>query len=285
MGLNIRIVTDSTCDLPENLVDRYHIVVIPNIIIVNGESYLDGKGISREEFYRRMVQNTALPSTATASAGTYQDTYHQLISQGAEHILSIHAASALTGIINSAQAGAENFDGKVTLIDSKQLSLGLGFQVLAAATAIQEGLGMDQILAKIQDTRRRLRVFAMLDTLEFAKRSGRISWARFRLASLLQIRPIIELSNGKVLNKGEYRTRTKSLAQLASLLQNLGNLEHLAILHTNAEEEAKSFFDNLSVFSQNQALFCNVTTTIGTHVGPHAIGFAAVMQKTADLSG
>jgi DegV family protein with EDD domain len=131
----------------------------------------------------------------------------------------------------------------------------------------------------MQDIRQRLHVYAMLDTLEYVKKSGRISWARFRFASLMQIRPIIELRNGEIINQGEFRTRKKSIQQLGQLLRQISGLERLAILHTNAEAEAAAFREEFSQHSPDLSILCSVTPVIGTHVGPNAIGFAAVAHK------
>lgn len=282
--MNICLVTDSTSDLPTEIVDHYCIRVVPNIIIIDGISYLDGIEITRQEFYARMRQMKTLPTTATASIGHFQDAYQLLLERGADLIVSIHAASRLTGICNAARKAAEAFPNRVIVLDSGQLSLGLGFQVIAAAKAIAQGLSPEEVISRIEQTRHRVRVFAMLDTLEYVKRSGRISWTQFHLASLLQLRLLIELRDGKVINQGEFRTRKKGIQQLSSILQELGPLENLAILHTNAEQDAMALRDLFHDRSSNPPLICNVTTVIGTHVGPNALGFAAVTQPAADPS-
>src|SRR5512146_2573908 len=127
--MSIAIVTDSTADIPDNLIERFHIQVVPNTIIIDGQSYEDGKGISRQEFYQRLPTMKSFPTTASASSGAYEVTYEKLLSQGYRHILSIHASSLLSGIFNAASVAAQSFDGKVEVIDSGQVTLGLGFQV------------------------------------------------------------------------------------------------------------------------------------------------------------
>ncbi len=135
--MSIAIVTDSTADIPEKLADQYHIQVVPNTIIIDGQSYEDGKGISRQEFYRQLPFMKSFPTTASASSGAYQVTYERLFDQGFTHILSIHASSLLSGIYNAANIAAQHFDGRVDVIDSNQVTLGLGFQVLEAAEAVE----------------------------------------------------------------------------------------------------------------------------------------------------
>jgi DegV family protein with EDD domain len=125
----------------------------------------------------------------------------------------------------------------------------------------------------------RVGIIAMLDTLEYIRRSGRVSWARARIGNLLQIKPFIELKDGTVSSLGESRTRGKGIQRLKEFLIKLGNLERLAILHTNAEQDAHKFLDNLHIHLSHPPLVINVTTVIGTHVGPNALGFAAVTQQ------
>jgi DegV family protein with EDD domain len=155
--------------------------------------------------------------------------------------------------------------------------MGLGFQVMAAAeVALHEPLG--NILALIEDVRDRVHVTAMLDTLEYVRRSGRVSWAKARLGDLLRIKPLVELVSGRVLSLGEVRTRRKGIKRLVELLRSLGRLERLAILHTNTEEEALAFMESLHHELQAPPFCVNVTTIIGAHVGPNGLGFAAVVR-------
>lgn len=270
------LVTDSTADIPQSCLQQYPIHVIPNLIMLEGETYEDGKGISREEFYQRMSLMRSLPTTATASAGVYQELYASLLSQGFQEILSIHASSLLSGIFNAAQTAAQAFQGCIRIIDSEQISMGLGFQVLEAARAIAQGTPVQQIVDQLAAMRRRIRVFALLDTLEFVRRSGRVSWARARLGTLFQIKPIVELKSGRVLSQGEARTRRKGIERLLEILHSLGALEQLAILHSNAEEDAQKLLAELNPDLLYPPMIVNVTTIIGAHVGPNGLGFAAV---------
>ncbi len=276
--MSIAIVTDSTSDIPQDLADQYQIEVVPNLMVIDGQSFLDGVGMTREEFYRRLPDMTSPPTTATSSSGVYQKLYARLLKQGVRQVLSIHASSLLSGIFNAASVAAQTFNNRVKVVDGEQLSLGLGFQVLDAAQAAARGLGLDEVVGSMRDVRQRVHVVAMLDTLEYVHRSGRVSWAKARLGNLLRIKPFIELKAGRVLSLGESRTRRKGIERLRQILLELGPLENLAVLHTNAEQDAEEF---LSSFDHvpSQALIVNVTTIIGTHVGPNGLGFAAVIQK------
>ncbi len=272
----IAIVTDSTADIPADYAERYLIHVIPNIIIVDGKSLEDGVDITRQEFYEKLVSMKTLPTTATASSGVYQQLYERLLGQGAKNILSIHASSLLSGIYNAAHIAAQEFQDRVLVIDSQQLSLGLGFQVLQAARAASRGESLPTVLSIIEDVRRRIRLIAMLDTLEYIHRSGRVSWARARLGNLLRIKPFVEVKDGSVLSLGEARTYQRGVARLRELLIHQGPIEQLAILHTNAEENARRFLSNLPLPLPENPLLVNVTSVIGTHTGPNGIGFTVV---------
>lgn len=277
--MHIALVTDSTCDLPQQLVERYSVHVVPNILIIEGESILDDASFSREEFYQRLPKMESLPTTATASSGTYQERYEGLFQDGSERIISIHASSKLSGIYNAASVAAQEFNDRVQVIDSQQISMGLGFQVLAAAEALEAGLSFEAALEKIRTVRQRTRLVAMVDTLEYIRRSGRVSWARASLGALLRIKPFIEVKNGLVERLGDARTRKKGKTRLLELLQKQGPLERLAVLHASAQEDAEEFLQKSSPKLNAGPLIVNVTTVIGTHVGPNALGFATVLQE------
>jgi len=274
---HIAIVTDSTADIPEELTERHNIHVVPNILVIDGKSMEDGKGISRQEFYSDLPGMKAFPTTATASSGTYQQLYQRLFQEGFSHIISIHAGSLLSGIFNAASLAAQAFGEYVRVIDSHYVTLGLGFQALAAAeAALHEPL--ESVLALIEDVRQRVRVVALLDTLEYVRRSGRVSWARAHLGELLQIKPLIEIRSGQVVRLGEERTRRKGIERLLRHLSDLGKLERLAILHTNAEQEALRILDDLQPDLPVRPFCVNITPIIGAHVGPNGLGFAAVVR-------
>ncbi len=277
--MSIAIITDSTADIPVPLLEKYDIQVMPNIIVIEGQEVEDGAHFSREEFYERLPAMKSFPTTATASAGSYHKLYESLFQKGIGQIISIHASSLLSGIVNAATTGAQAFGKRVHIIDSQQVSMGLGFQVLAAAEAAQHGWPIERILGHIEDVRRRAKLIAMIDTLEYIHRSGRVSWARARLGTLLSIKPFVEVKEGIVHNLGEVRTRRKGIERLIEMIQSLGPLERLAILHTNAEADARHILASLEAkVTGIPPLIVNITTIVGAHVGPNGLGVAAVTQ-------
>jgi len=273
-------VTDSTSDLPPYLIEQHEIQVVPSILVLEGKEYADGIGITREEFYNRLPSLRTPPTTAAPSIGDFTSRYETLLSNGCDHILSIHAASQLTTILKVAHQAAQEFADKVTCVDSGSLSLGLGFQAVAAAEQVD--LGLTSALDAIVSTRKRLQVSAALDTMEYLKRSGRVPAAVAALGGILSIKPIIELIDGEVKAIGAVRTTKQADERILNLLLERGELERLAILHTNAEPRAKVLLNKLMqngrMFLPRDIIFVNVTTVIGTHVGPNGLGFAAVRK-------
>ena len=278
--MKLGIVTDSTCDIPQFLIEQHELEVVPCILAIDGKEYVDGKDITREEFYRRLPALKAQPTTAAPSIGGFSTRYDSLLTSGCDHILSIHAAGALTSILNIAGQAAGEYPDRVTCIDSTSLSLGLGFQVLAAAEAAE--LGLHAALDAVKSTHRNLHVSAALDTMEYLKRSGRVPATVAILGSLLSIKPLIELTNGEVKAIGAVRTTSQANERMSRFLLEGGPLDRLAILHTGAEPRAREFLNELmqkaSQSVPRDILMVNVTTVIGTHVGPNGLGFAAVRR-------
>lgn len=272
------IVTDSTSDIPREILDDFNIYQIPVDLTLDNKTYRDGFDLTRNDFYRKLPELKQVPTTAAPSSGRFQQLYTTIFDLGFTKIISLHASSLLSGIYNAARLAALEFSQSIQVIDSEQLSMGLGFQVIQAARCARNGLPTDQIFLEIKSILDRSRVFAMLDTFEYIQRSGRVSRAKARIGSILQIKPILELTGGEIINRGMARTRRKGIRQLAEVLQGLGIIENLAVLHTNAADDGQRFIDQYSPTEVTSPLLVNVTTIIGTHVGPNGLGFAAVVK-------
>jgi len=276
--LKIGIVTDSTADISSELAIKNDIHVVPAILVVDGRSLEDGIGISREELYRQLPSMKTLPTTAAPSIGAFQNVYEDMFKTGTDQIISIHVSSTLSGIYNSSYIAAKAFGNRVHVIDSCHLTLGMGYQVLAAAQAARSGLTIIELKKVIEDIYKRIHLVAMLDTLEYVRRSGRVSWARSNLGNLLQIKPFLGIEAGNVVRMGETRTRQKGIERLYKMLSELGPLEQLAVLHTNAEQDAIEFAEHFKELVKQFPLIINVTSVIGVHVGPNGVGFVAVTK-------
>jgi DegV family protein with EDD domain len=276
--LKIALVSDSTCDIPPELVISQQIHVVPNILIIDGKSIEDNWEFSRQEFYEKLPGMTSMPTTSTASVGTYQALYENLFQKGFDHVISIHCFSQFSGIFNAANTAAQSYSHKAHVVDSRQVSLGLGFQVLEAAQAIANGETLESLLVLLKQTRERVRLIAMLDSLEYIRRSGRISWARASLGAMLNMKPFVEVKDGNILNLGSVRSRKKGIARLLELMQSHEPLKRFALLHSNAEDDARRLLEKLAPEVPTPPLIVNVNPVLGTHVGPNGLGFAALLQ-------
>ena len=274
----VAIVTDSIADIPAKQVETLKITVVPAILIIEGQSYVDGEEISREEFYQRMPTFSEPATTAIPSSMAFEKRYRSLLDSGYEHILSIHVASQLSGMINAASQAAQAFSDRVCIFDSQQLTMGLGFQVMEAAEASLHGDSLDSILEIVRVTRDRVRLVALIDTLEYLKRSGRISWLRASLGNLLQMKLLVNVIDGVVVRLGIARTHRKGIIQLLSHVESWGSLEHLAVLHSGISDQASALADKVRHLTEKPPFIVDVTTLIGTHVGPKAIGLAGLRK-------
>lgn len=276
--MTIRIVTDSTCDLPAETIARYGIHVVPLYINVDKQGYLDGIDITRAEFYDRLPDFPAHPTTAVPSTERFRAAYDALAEEGASEVLSIHIAEALSATVNVARVAAqETTCVPVTVFDSQQLSLGTGFLVETAAQMAAAGSSLSEIQAAIQSQTQRSHVFAALDTLEFLKRSGRMNKYVANLAALLQIKPIMTMHRGKP-GAERVRTRERALKRVVEMLAAVGPQERVAIVHTHATPERLAQLRALAahLLPAGDILTEDITPVIGAHIGPGAAGFAVV---------
>jgi DegV family protein with EDD domain len=279
--MSLRIVTDSNCDLPRALVDEYGIAVVPMYINIGAQSYLDGVTMSRQEFYEGLPHFDSHPMTSAPGPGTFVETFERLAAEGPTEILAIHVAGSLSAVVNSAYLAAEEWDAlPVTVFDSGNLTLGTGLQVIAAARAAAEGRTMGEIVALLEDQAARTYCFAALDTVEFLRRSGRLTRFQSSLASVLRIKPLLKMNDGEF-DMERVRTRKAALARVIELLDGLGPLEELTLVHTYAPEEAKALGREAGYLLPDSgvSMTAEVTPVIGTHIGPCAVGFVAIQAR------
>jgi DegV family protein with EDD domain len=273
----IRVVADSNCDLPPELVARYDILIIPSLLNMGDQTYLDGVEISRDEFYRRLPQLNPLPTTAAPASGVFEATFRRC---GSDPVVCITLASAFSAIYNAARLGAEPLGEQVTLVDSQQASMGMGWQVLAAAEAAQAGAPLPEVLACIESVQRRLRLYTALDTVDYLRRGGRASLVSALVSGLLQIKPVLEVRAGQVATIAKVRTLAKARDELIARVEALGPLARLAVLHTAFEAGARELAERLAPRSAEPPLIAEVTAVIGTHIGPGALAVVPVMMES-----
>ena len=280
--MSIRIVTDSTCDLPQDVVQKYGIRVVPLYIHTNGDSYLDGVDITREEFYRRLPELDPAPTTAAPGPEMFRQVYEELAQEGATEVLSIHISVSLSAVLDVAKLAAEEITSiPVTVMDSRQLSLGTGFLVETAARAAAQGKSMDEILAISEEQISRTHVFAVLDTMEFLRRSGRISGLVAGFGSLLQVKPLLRMYEGDPTSE-RVRTTNGAFSRLESLLAERAPFERVALVHTHAGEQAELLKQRVEhLLPQGELTSADITPVIGAHIGPGAVGFACISARSS----
>ncbi len=282
----VRVVTDSTSDIPEDVACQLDITVVPaNIQFADG-SYLDGVDLSRDEFYRRLVLGPDLPTTSAPAAGIFAQAYRQAArpaadGQAVEGVVAVHLASHLSALFNSAWLGAQEVtETQVRLVDSQQVSIGTGLLAIVAARAAQAGLGLDEIVKLVEARVPRVHLLALLDTLDYVRRSGRLGAARWLVGTILNIKPIIEVRLGEVLPPVELvRTRSHGLERLTELATDLAPFEELAVVHARAPQLAATLLDRLAALHPREQIICGeVGVTIGTYAGPGAVGFICMQR-------
>lgn len=274
----IRIVTDSTCDLPASVVADHSITVVPLYINMGDQSYLDGVEITREEFYERLPNYNPPPTTSAPGTGAFVKAYEDLAAQGADHILSIHISAKLSNVVNVARMAAEATEAvPITVIDSGQLTIGTGILALDAAKAAEEGHSVAEIIQMIENKKPHIYTVAALDTLEFLKRSGRLSQFQAMMGTFLKIKPILIMAND-VVGMERVRTRQKAVDWLIDYLEKVLPVEQLVLVHTHAPEAIAKFYERVRPYlpTDKKPLDVDVTPVLGAHIGPGVVGFTCV---------
>jgi DegV family protein with EDD domain len=280
--MTIRIVSDRTCDLNPEVSDQYGIGIVPCYINIGETSYLDGVDFSRNDFYARLPNIMPRPKTSAPGVGIYSALYERMIGEGADQILSMHIHSGLSNLSNAARLAAQAVEKiKVTVIEAGQLTLGLGFMAIAAAEAARKGKSLDEIINLIKEKEKQTFVFFAVDTPDYLRASGRAPALVLKIATLLQIKPIIQLHQGELNLIGQERTTSKMIDHLVNRVKKLGKLERLAVLHTNALEKAEILTEKLKAqISKTMDIWISeVTPLIGVHIGPGAVGLACVAEE------
>jgi DegV family protein with EDD domain len=271
--MGVRVVTDSACDLPDDLIERNGIGVVPLTIRFGNEELIDRKELSTDEFWRRLADSDVLPETSAPSAGAFEGAFRRLVEDGATGIICINLSSKLSATMQSAQVAAQavQADCPVVVIDSLMVSMGLGSLCLTAAQRAADGDSLESIVANVTDRRNRSKLYGALDTLEFLKKGGRVGNARALLGTMLAIKPVLEVRDGVVEEAGKVRTRSKALRLLVDRVKE-GPFENLSVLHGNAPDvdELLDLLEPLA--ARDQIVVGQIGPVIGTHAGPRVIG-------------
>lgn len=282
----VAIVTDSTANIPSAAFQNLPIYSVPQLVLIQGKTYRDGIDIQPHDVYSIMQANASIhPTTSQTSPSDFKNLYSQLLDDGYD-ILSIHPNQKLSGIFNSALTAQKSFDkGMIEVVDSESVSMPMGFQVLAAARLAVKGATLNECKIAAEKVRNRSGVLFLLSSLEYVRRGGRIGGAAALLGTLLNIKPILELKNGRIEVVARVRTTKKAVECLIEMIAQRvqGSMSvHLASLHANAEEMAQRILaitrQRLNGSKIIETYCSEVSPTIGVHAGPGAVGLVYALD-------
>jgi DegV family protein with EDD domain len=270
--VGVRVVTDSSCDLPVARAEELGIEIVPLTIRFGAKEYVDRVELSNEEFWRKVATSDVLPETAAPSAGAFEETFRRLADEGADGIVCINLSSRLSATMQSAQLAGKALKGTcpVEVVDSLTVSMGLGLQCIKAVRLAAEGGDVDSIARATADQALRTRLFGALDTLEHLRRGGRIGAAQALLGGVLSIKPVIEVRDGAVAEAGKVRTRSKSLQLLADKVNHADQAEQVFVFDAQAPDIDELV--GLITVPREEIEFGTIGPVIGTHAGPRTIG-------------
>ncbi len=275
---SVRIITDSACDLPDSVVHSLGIEIVPLFIRFGEDELIDREQLTTAQFWQRCSLESELPSTAAPSPGRFEDTVRKLQGEGATGVVIINLSGELSGTIAAARVAAEKMKTllDVRVVDSRTVTMGLGAIVVACARAAQDGKNIDEIEALAHDLSRRCKVWGALDTLENLKKGGRIGGAKAMLASVLSIKPIIEVRDGVVQEGGKQRTRSKALAFLVDKVREASanpGISQLSILNADCSD-VEAFITQLKTVYSGEIMVGDIGAVVGAHAGRGTIGVA-----------
>jgi DegV family protein with EDD domain len=277
MALRIALVTDSTCDIPLEWIKQYQIRVVPLTIVIDGKTYTDGVDITPQEFYERLTTETVRPTTSQPTPKLFLDTFKAAAESGAEQVLVITISSAMSGTIESARQAAVESPIPVTIMDGKSNSMGIGWQVIAAARAQENGGSLAEMLDAAEKAQKSMTYYISLDTIEYLARGGRIADAAHFLNSILRIKPMIYVKHetGTVGAAIPSRSRKSAIEDLyKEFFQHIDTAlpMHITVLHNNALPEAKDLMERvIRDFSPKEIFISIVSPVLGVHTGPKAL--------------
>lgn len=281
--MKIKFVTDSVADIPPNLVEQWDITVVPCFVNYGGNSYADdGVELVREEYYKILGSLSDVPTTSAMSPDFARE-YIDKAYENADHLVMITTPPHLSGIHNAFRLGSAHLpQDHVTLIDSRQLSIGMGWQVLAGAEIAAETGDIQKTLAAIESVQNMQNVYAGISDLTFLRRSGRVGWATASIGTLLNIKPIVHVDYGEVKSFAKVRNFKRILEKLGETARESAPYDKMAILHINNEEGLAALKDHLADVLPEDTITGLIGPALGTHIGPGSIGFAGVKKGWKD---
>jgi DegV family protein with EDD domain len=271
--MTVKIVTDSSADLPAELAKELDVTVVPLYVRFGEQVYRDRVEIFEDEFYRRLQQDPVHPSTTQPTPQDFVEVYQKL-AKDADGIVSIHISGKLSGTWNAAVQGREVAGVKcpVEIIDSKILSMGLGLIVISAAKLAREGKSLEEITADVKQSINKMYLLGLFDTLKYVVLGGRIGKARALLGSVLNVKPLLTLQDGETVPAGQARTRSKGIDRLVDFARNASEIEDLAVIYSTTPDEANALVDRMATLVDREKIYlATIGPTLGVHMGPGAL--------------
>ncbi len=279
----IKVVTDSTSDLPADVAESLDIEVVPLNIHFGPDVYKDRVNLMPDTFYDKLINGNVLPTTSQPSIGEFIEVYERLGSD-ADGIVSVHLSEKLSGTMNSARLASQQAKAEcpIEVVDTFQVSMGVGICAMEAAEAANSGGDMNQVKLSARNAVTRSQCFFMLETLEFLQKGGRIGKAQALIGNLLKIRPMLMLQEGEVHPLGRERTRRKGIAKLVDTAEELAPISGLAVMYSTGQDEAQTLAQNVSKFmiEGREPMMLQIGPVIGTYAGPDTLGIALISAKS-----
>ena len=277
--MTVRIVTDSSADLPADLVQQHGITVLPCYVVVDDQTFKDGVEINADDFYRRLQADSRTPTTAQPTVADFQEVYRDLAEQG-DQVLSIHVSGKLSGTLNSAEQAKASLDGaEIELIDSQLASIPLGLAVLDAAVTASMGGSLQEVAEKVRQGLGLHHGLFALDTLEYLQKGGRIGKASAFLGSILHVKPILKLQDGEAHPVERPRNRERAMRRLVELASELAPVRRLAVIYSTDPDRMATLKQDLTeLLPADQIIEARFGSTLGTYIGPDALGVAITQE-------
>lgn len=272
--MTVRIVTDSTSDIPVEMAQELGIPVVPLSVVFGEESLKEGSEISHDVFYERLAHARDLPTTSSPSVGDFLDTYRDVLKE-TDEIVSVHVSSKLSATYsNATQAAAILADegARIEVVDSRTVSMGMMFMCQAAVKAAAEGATVEEIREIIDDMSPRISVYVVLNTLEYVRRGGRIGRARAFLGTMLRVKPILSFDGGEVHPEERVRTRSLALDRLFQMVTSNPKIEEVGVAYSINAEEAEGLRQRLSEALAMDVQMTRIGAVAGVHGGPGVLG-------------
>lgn len=278
--MTVRIVTDSTADIPAEQAREHGITVVPLTVFFGDEAYLDGVDLGNAEFYQKLQASSITPGTSQPSPAAFMEAFTSLINDGADGILVVLVSSKLSGTYQSACTARDSLPDElkhipIEIIDSETVSMGMGYLAMMAAQEARQGIEMAELKTRLQSRLARTRILFVLDTLEYLKRGGRIGGAKAMLGSMLSIKPILAIKGGQVVGLEQPRTRGKAYARIAQMVGEMGSFEQFAIVESDTTVGQQLAQALKEVYPQTIPTY-KLGAVVGTYAGPGTAGVTLV---------